>query len=470
MKLKTLTAVRAAVKKQVLSGRVIQNITHDLDGVGARVLLVGGAVRDLFMGIKPKDIDIEVHGLTLAQLAEVLRTYGAISWVGKSFGVLRISGLDVDWSLPRKDSTGRKPRVMVDPHMPIAQAFRRRDLTINAMGLDLVTGELVDPFDGLDDLKNKRLRAPDIKRFIEDPLRFYRVMQFIGRFDMQPDGALNKRACTMKLSGVSRERIEQEYTKLLLRSAKPSLGIDWLRQVGRLQEVMPELAATIDVQQGKKWHPEGDVYEHTLQTLDAVAAMKWANDWERLSACWAAIGHDLGKVKASQVRADGHISAHGHELAGVPLAKKLLKRFTRDRDLIDAVSKIIRYHMQPAQLMIHTAKPAAFKRLALKLAPHVTMQLLGRFTCADKMARNPKKGAPLKTGCALEKSFLAMARKLQVLESVEKPLLLGRDVMDIVEPGPQMGELLKKAYAIQLDKEITDKAELKKLVIEQLKR
>ena len=125
--------------------------------------------------------------------------------------------------------------MIIDPHMNFADAFKRRDLTINAMGIDLKTFELIDPWHGLEDLKKGILRAPDAKLFIEDPLRLFRVMQFIGRFQMNPDKQLNEICAKMSLAGISTERIEAEFDKLFLKSKRPSLGIRWLQEIGRLQ-------------------------------------------------------------------------------------------------------------------------------------------------------------------------------------------------------------------------------------------
>ena len=220
----------------------LNEIIEKLDNAGGTVLLVGGAVRDLFLGLPIKDIDIEVHNVSLEKVEKNLQSFGPVSIVGKQFGVLRLHGLDVDWSLPRADSSGRKPQVELDPFMGIQQACARRDLTINAMAIDLKKMHLIDPFGGLQDLHDNVLRPPDPKKFSEDPLRFYRVMQFVARFAMQPTDALNALCKKMDLSTVSRERIEQECKKWLLKSDKPSLALDWLDTIGRLQELFPELA------------------------------------------------------------------------------------------------------------------------------------------------------------------------------------------------------------------------------------
>jgi len=482
--MKISTAIQRKLELVVGHNVLLASIVREIDKVGGHSVLVGGAVRDLFLGLEPKDIDIEVHGLKIDQLQKILKKFGNVSLVGKSFGVLRINGLDVDWSLPRKDSKGRKPKVVIDSEMSVEDAFRRRDLTINAIGIDLVTKELVDPFGGLKDLNEKRLRVTDKKLFIEDPLRFFRVMQFIGRFEMEPDEELNKICKKMDLSGISRERIEEEFNKLFLKSKRPSLGIDWIRKVGRLKELLPEVYDLIGIEQDAKWHPEGEVYGHTLQVLDAAAAISTGvvfraetkKEREKLMLLWAALCHDLGKPGTSKKWGKGKISAYGHEKAGVPLTKKLLKRFTRDKDLIEGVCKLVEYHMQPGQFVENGAKPPAYKRLAKKLAPQITLELLAQISIADKLGRNPKGLEPLackdgfdidkaKKYCKNEFAFVEKARQLKVLTQVEAPVLHGRDLMGIVEPGPKMGYLLKKAYEIQIEEGVKDKKELKKRIL-----
>lgn len=441
---------------------LIKEIIKKIIQNGARAFLVGGAVRDILLGLKAKDLDIEIHGLKIEDLEKILKSFGPVSLVGKSFGVFRLHNIDADWSLPRTDSQGRKPIVKIDPFMSIKNAFARRDLTINAMGIDLNTSELIDPFNGKKDLENKILRAPDKDLFIQDPLRFFRVMQFIGRFEMQPDYELNQICKTMNIKNISRERIEEEFKKLFLKSKRPSLGIEWLRHISRLSEILPEVAELIGVIQDKNFHPEGDVYEHTLQSLDAAAKLKYDSDEEKLILMWAAFCHDLGKVSTTK-EVNGKIISYEHEQESEILSKKLLKRITKEKDLIDAVCKLVKYHMQPIQFLINKAKPTAYKRMANRLAPNVTLQMLGKLALIDKLARNPKKGSPLeKTDTQDVDEFLSNAKKLDILTKIEKPILLGRDIKDIVKPGPEMGKFLKIAYDIQLEKGIKDKDELKK--------
>lgn len=430
----------------------------------ALAYLVGGAVRDLFLEIPIKDIDIEVHGMTPDDLEKLLATFGRVSLVGKIFGVYRVHGLDVDWSLPRSDQPGRKPIVAIDPHLAIETALRRRDLTMNAMAINLKTYELIDPFNGLADLRKKVLRAPDELFFVEDPLRFYRVMQFAARFEMEPDKALNKLCATMSLKGVSKERISDEFEKMFLRAARPSLGIRWLRQINRLDDAIPEVAALVGVQQNPRWHPEGDVFEHTMQAIDAAAQLKYDDDQTKLIFLLAALCHDLGKVVATQL-VDGNWKSSGHAQESVPLAKRVLGRITKNKDLIKPVCTIIRYHMHVLLFVNDNAGISAYKRLAKHLAPYISLEQLAQFALADSRGRNPKGGLPLTTVDSDIKKFLANAKKAMVLKQAEEPLLQGRDLAGIVAPGPAMGKILKSAYELQIEENIQDKEELLKRVL-----
>lgn len=449
----------------------IHAIVNAISDNKGRALLVGGAVRDMVMNVPIKDVDIEVYGLTEEQLENILQQFGPVSLVGKAFGVLRIHGLDVDWSLPRADSPGRKPTVIIDPFVSVETAARRRDLTMNAMAFDLVTQELIDPCGGKADIKNKLLRTPDARFFIQDPLRFYRVMQFIGRFEMMPDDELNALCKTMDITHVSRERIEEEFKKLLLRSKRPSLGIRWLHDIGRLADVLPELADTVGIVQGTQWHPEGDVFEHSMQTLDAavIIVKKYDDEFDKLVLLYAALCHDLGKVTTT-TQVGGIIKSIGHEKDSKKFTRTMMKRITHNGDLIDAVSSLVLHHMTPLQFTSNKAKLPAYKRLANKLAHNVNMSMLIDVCIADKRGRNGAGHEPLTCNFPDVAEFKAKVEQAQVLVSPVRPLLKGADVLDMVSPGPKMGQLLAYAYSIQIEKGITNKQVLKEYVMKNMKK
>ncbi len=471
MKKKEINKKQEKCLQSLLSqNSLVEKIISKIKDNNGIALLVGGAVRDLLLNRKTKDLDIEVHGLSIEQLQTILELFGPVSLVGKSFGVLRLHNLDIDWSLPRADTAGRKPTVTIDPYMSYKDAFARRDLTINAMGINLHDYELIDPFDGQKDIKNKILRTPDANFFLQDPLRFFRVMQFIARFDMYPNQELQKICMDMDISTVSRERIEQEFHKMLLKSKRPSLGIRWLKDIGRLKEILLELYSCVGVKQNVDWHPEGDVFEHTMQTLDAAAiiAQSYNKEEKKLLLMYAVLCHDLGKPETTE-KINGEYKSFGHEKVSAIKAKKCMKRITYNKNLIDGVIKLVEYHTQPMQFVQNKATLSAYKRLAQKLAPHATLSLLADLALADKRGRNPDNQIPLTDSFDDINQFIEHATQAQVLLDVEKPILKGSDIIDIVEPGPRMGQLLKYAYQIQLERGIKDKDILKQLIIEWMK-
>lgn len=464
-----ISSDKSALLKEVLAQYpLVQTIVQTIVGCGGRALLVGGAVRDMFLNHPIKDLDIEVHGLNLNDLEGILKQFGSVSLVGKSFGVLRLHGLEIDWSVPRVDSSGRKPEVAIDPFMSIEDAFRRRDLTINAVGVDLSTFEIIDPFGGEEDIRNGVLRATDTALFIEDPLRFFRVMQFIGRFEMMPDQLLNEVCSTMNITNISRERIEGEFEKLLLKSKRPSLGIRWIRAIGRLKEVLPEVAALIDVPQEYSWHPEGDVFEHTMQTLDAAVSLPYEGN-KKLVLLYAALCHDLGKATTTK-KIDGKWKSHAHDQVGVPLAKSLLKRITHNQEISAMVFKLVKHHMAPGIFVKNGAKAAAYKRLAAQLAPNVSLQMLADLAIADKSGRNGKGHEPLTDVLPDIQEFMRRSENAQVLFHAQEPVLMGRDLIGLVQPGPKMGFMLKKAYEIQIEQNIQDREELKNRILAEYKK
>lgn len=440
-------------------------IIQAIHAAGGMPFLVGGAVRDLLIGVPLKDIDCEVHHLSLDQLQDVLAAHGEVDLVGKAFGVLRVHGLDIDWSVPRKDNVGRKPTVELDSSMDITQAFMRRDLTMNAMGIDLVSFALVDPFDGWQDIQLKRLRAPSLELFVQDPLRLFRVMQFIGRFEMMPDDALNRMCSSMDIAGLSRERIDAEFEKLMVKSRRPSVGIRWLDRIGRLNEILPELAATKGIEQDSSWHPEGDVFEHTMQSIDAAAAQQYDSHEQKRAVLFAALCHDLGKVSTTQ-HVDDKIISYGHAQAGVPLARSLMKRITTKKDLIDAVAVMVAHHMEPLQFVAQGASGAAYKRLARNIYPLVTLEMLARLALADKQGRNPDGHEPLSAPIEDVELFMQKAASLNIIHRPEEPILLGRDLLDVIQPGKLLGEALDYAYQIQLDEGIHSRELLRERVLE----
>src|SRR6266542_602497 len=249
----------------------ILDIANEVRGAGGRALLVGGCVRDKLMNKQPKDWDIEVYGIDPAQLRQLLDQFGDVNIVGEAFTVYKL-GSDLDISLPRRDrKSGRGHRGFViegDPLMTIEEATSRRDFTINAILQDPLTGEIIDPFRGRPDLDNRTLRAVSLKTFAEDSLRVLRAAQFAARFGFQIDPETVDACRLIDLSDLPAERIWGEIEKLLLRARKPSIGFALARDLAVVERLFPELEALAGCPQEPEWHPEGDVWVHTLLVID----------------------------------------------------------------------------------------------------------------------------------------------------------------------------------------------------------
>jgi len=444
--------------------RRIEGLAERIAESGGRAFFVGGYVRDSLLGREPKDIDIEVYGLEPDTLVEILSTAGRVDLVGRQFGVLRAAGLDVDWTLPRRDSAGRHPRVAINPHLSFREATRRRDLTVNALLKDVLTGELVDPWGGQADLEKGVLRAPDRSLFVEDPLRFYRVMQLCARLGMTPDPELDSLCAGMEIHTVARERVEEEFNRLWLEAARPSLGLAWVQRVGRLAEVLPPLAGTPATPQDPEWHPEGNVWTHTLQVVDAAAALREGERGRDLMLLWAAALHDCGKPATTR-QEGGHLRSPEHDRESESLASPFLRGLLRSQRVAEGAVKLIAQHMKPLQFHQNQSSEKAFKRLALKLAPEADLELLAALALADGRGTNPAGGAPLTRDFEMVDWFREMSEQARVSREPEKPVLKGRHLLGIIEPGPRLGQVLEEAYRIQIEEGITEVEELKRRVV-----
>ena len=405
-----------------------------------------------------KDIDLEVFGIPVEQLPGLLASFGRVEAVGQSFPVYKVigeNGIAIDVAIPRRESKqGRGHKgfeVRGDPFMSLEEAARRRDFTINAISWDPLTDEYVDPFDGRDDLQRHLLRAVDAQTFADDSLRALRAVQFAARFEFTLEEQTAELCRRIRLDDLPAERIWGELEKLLLQAAKPSIGFQLARDLGIIEQVFPEMMPLIGCEQEPEWHPEGDVWIHTLMVIDRARALNGDLDRPRLlTVMLGAVCHDLGKP-ATTAFIDGRIRSLDHEQAGVEPTLSLLDRLNvHTVDGFDARNQVVglvAHHLKPG--MLHKAGnvgDGAFRRLAQK----VDLELLARLARADCLGR---------TGtfdCSAMDWFLARARALGVEHRPPSPLLLGRHLLELgLAPGPRVGEVLKQVYEKQLDGEIT---------------
>ncbi|MGE3509083.1 MAG: CCA tRNA nucleotidyltransferase [Vicinamibacterales bacterium] len=419
---------------------------------GGRAFIVGGWVRDRLLGLASKDVDLEVFGLPAERLHAVLEQLGRVATVGESFQVFKIAEIDV--SVPRRESkSGRGHRgftVTGDPTMTVAEAARRRDFTINAISWDPLGAEqeLLDPFEGRRDLDNRLLRMVDPATFADDSLRVLRALQFCARFRLTLDPATAALCRDVPLDDLPAERVWGEFEKLLS-AERPSIGFALARELGIVERLLPELHALIGCPQEPEWHPEGDVWVHTLQVIDQ--ARQRVGDLPRpqsLAIMLGAVCHDFGKP-ATTAFIEGRIRSIGHEEQGVAPASAFLDRLKvhtiEGYDVRSQVLGMVAQHLKPGMWFKspEAVGDGAFRRLAQK----VDLELLARLATADCLGREPGRFTP----DAME-WFLARARALGVERRPPDPVLKGRHLVELgISPGPRMGQILKAVYERQLD-------------------
>ena len=429
-------------------------IARYVQEAGGRAFLVGGCVRDALLGLKAKDIDIEVFGLSPDQLERLLAIHFKLDCVGKAFGVLKIRNLPIDITLPRRESksgTGHKGfTIQADPHLSFAEAAARRDFTLNAISWDPLNDELIDPYHGQHDLKEGCLRHTS-EKFAEDPLRVLRAMQFAARFDFRVDPATLELCRQLEPEGLPPERLFEEWKKLLLKGRTPSKGLNFLRDCGWLR-YYPELQALDGCPQDPEWHPEGDVWTHTLLCLNVFARERIQDEWEDLVVGFAVLCHDLGKPLTTFHAPDGHIRSPGHAEKGVPLTRSFLRRLTRHKALLDAVPPLVHHHMRPLELYKSNAGDAAIRRLSQKVG---RIDRLVRIDSADRQGRGPMQMGPSPQG----RWLLQRAEALAVKDTAPQPLVQGRHLIELGQkPGPHFKSLLDQCYEAQLDGRFADLA------------
>ena len=429
----------------------VKTVAEIVRRAGGRALLVGGCVRDGLLGGEPKDFDIECFGISAADLRSALSAKFELDLVGASFGVIKLHGHDIDVATPRRETKlglgHRAFEMECDPTLTIEEASARRDFTINAIYRDPLTGEVLDPWNGRADLERRMLRHVGV-HFGEDPLRVLRGMQFVARFGLDPAPETIEVCRAMTPEGLASERLMGEWSKLLLQGVEISKGLRFLRDTGWVR-YYPELAALIGCRQDPEWHPEGDVWNHTLCCLDAFAEARdrdppLAPD-EALVVGLAVLCHDFGKPATSAYDpVKNRIRSLGHDEAGVEPTLSFLRRLTNEERILREVPPLVRLHMRPFAMWKDKASDAAIRRLAAQV---VRMDRLLRVAAADDAGRPPFPRDP----AALE-WLAAQAERLRVADSAPKPLVMGRDLIALgMKPGVEFGKILKAAYEAQLD-------------------
>jgi tRNA nucleotidyltransferase (CCA-adding enzyme) len=413
---------------------------------GGNLLMVGGSVRDLIWREYPKELDFEARGLSVEEIKSLLSPHFKCNEVGKAFGVLKIKGQPIEIALPRteiKTGSGHKGfSIDVDPNLPFEEAVLRRDFTINALGLNPLTDELFDPCRGRQDIADRKLSHVG-PAFKEDPLRVLRGMQFIARFQLTPKPSTIDICQSMDMENLAPERIYEEWKKLILKGVNLTEGLNFLQDTGWVK-YFPELLALIGCDQEPEWHPEGDVWVHTLHCMDAFAQERVGDDWEDLVVGLAVLCHDLGKPLTTNIGKDGRIRSPMHEAKGEEPTRSFLSRLTTQVDLHEQVVPLVRRHLSPRTFYKDQAGDGAIRRLANKVK---RIDRLVRVAAADIAGRPPRKDEFPEGPWLLQR-----AEELKVKDSAPQPIILGRHLIEHgLRPGPAFGPILKQCFEAQLD-------------------
>lgn len=374
-------------------------------------IIIGGYVRDKLLNIDSKDIDIELYGISsLQELENILQEFGSINSVGKSFGVckLRFGTLDIDFSLPRVDSkihvghTGFKVRT--DETLDFITATSRRDFTINAIGYDVFEKKILDPFDGIKDLKQKILKAVDIKKFDEDPLRVMRAVQFSARFDLKLDDVLFTKCKSMidadVLQELPSERIFEEFKKLLLKSKKPSKGFKLLHAINAFS-FFNEFLTLLDKE-----------LEDMLKSIDFLQTLKVKNEKTTLTLMLALLCKNLSKQDRNS----------------------FLNKLTQEKKLLSEIETFVRHYHS---VELESLRNYDIYLLATKLEIRKFLIFLDACYLGEKEE---------------EIDFLKQkAKKLNVYVNSMPPLFQGKDLISLgLKPSKDFSKILDKAYGAQM--------------------
>ncbi|MDO5440391.1 MAG: hypothetical protein Q4F12_02505 [Erysipelotrichaceae bacterium] len=330
-----------------MTEEIIEKLATLVDKEGGKAYYVGGYVRDLLLGKKSKDIDIEVHGVSENTLKEILRKVGKPLEYGKDFGIYSLEGTNIDIALPRVETkTGEGHRdfeVEVKPDISLKDACRRRDFTINSMMIDILTNELIDPFNGEEDLNDRILKHIDDETFVEDPLRVFRAAQFASRFNLKIDDATIELCKTMDETKLSKERVEEELKKALLQSEKPSIFFEYLAKMNKLDYWFKEVKECIGYEQNPNKHPEGDVFTHTMMALDEGALYRNMVS-DSYYFMLLLLVHDFGKLRTKVMTEEGiHFYGHENYLDDI---KIFLDRLISSNDTKEYVLEMVPKHMR----------------------------------------------------------------------------------------------------------------------------
>lgn len=433
-------------------------IAKKVKEVGGIAYFVGGYVRDSILDIPNKDIDIEIHGIKPEILKNILSELGDIQTIGNAFGIYNLKGYDLDIALPRKErciGTGHKDfEVYVDPYIGTHAAARRRDFTINALMKNILTGEIVDEFNGLNDLKNHIIRHVDSSTFREDSLRVLRACQFAARFNFKIASETINLCKTMDLSTLPKERIAGELSKALLKAKKPSVFFNSLYECEQTKW-FKEVYALKGIKQDSEYHPEGDVYMHTMSVLDQAGGLFPTgidNPDRYLPFMLSALCHDFGKVNTTEINSKGRLCALNHEITGIPIANDFLGRIYNNKGFIKYVDNMIKYHMKAHSCFNNRSKTKTTNLMFDKLLyPKDFILLVYADSTGHDLDNLDNRQFNMFLEKAMTESGFLTDRYLDYGKRISESHITAEDLINIgLKPSPLFKIILDKAWDMHL--------------------
>ena len=426
---------------------------------GHEIALVGGPVRDAFLGRTSALADLDfTTSAEPTQSKHLLGGWAENTWdTGIAFGTISASKDDrqIEITTYRSENynpDSRKPDVEFGSEL--AADLGRRDFTVNAMALTLPTLEFVDLFEGLKDLENKILRTPftPTQSFSDDPLRMLRAARFSSQlqFSIAADVLDAMREMASRLDIVSAERIREELIKILM-SNHPRVGLTVMVETGLAQYVLPELPL-LQLEEDEHHHHK-DVYEHTLKVLEQAIDLETGHEPQLpgdLILRMAALLHDIGKPKTRKFESDGRVSFHHHEAVGARMTKKRMKSLRFSNEQIDEVSQLVELHLRFHGYGTGEWSDSAVRRYVRDAGP--LLSRLHKLTRADSTTRNKRRAE------ALQKAYDGLEQRIADLQEQEeldsiRPDLNGAQIMEIlgIGPGREVGQAYKFLLELRLD-------------------
>ncbi len=472
-----------------LSGRIFHIISEIAENRGVRAFVIGGYVRDCFLGRQSKDIDIVVEGSGI-ELAEAVgeAVHSKVS-VFRNFGtaMLKYKGIEVEFVGARKESYRRDSRKPIVENGTLEDDQRRRDFTINAMAFSLQKedfGALVDPFGGIRDLADGIIRTPldPDTTYSDDPLRMIRAIRFAAKlsekdrvFRIVPESLESIRKNRHRLEILSRERIAEELDKILV-CERPSMGFRLLDETGLLELILPQLCL-LKGTESVDGHGHKENFSHTLEVVDNVASAETAaiaagrlknygfEDGEPAEKIrtepylwlrWAALLHDIGKPATKRYDKSAGWTFHGHEVVGARMVPKIFKSLKMPlNEKMKYVEKLVLLHLRPIALVTDEVTDSAVRRLLFDAGNDIDDLML--LCNADITSKNPRKVERLKRNFELVRRKLAEVEEKDAIRNFKNPIT-GEYVMELygIPPCRQIGELKEYVKNAILDGRIAN--------------